>query len=312
MVVFEGVARRDEWPELPESVREAVADRLGGTVVSAVNQRGGFSHGMASVLVLADGRRAFAKAVRGSDSLARAYRAEAAAAQGLSALIPTPEVLFTLEHDGWFVVVFESVDGRHPDLSRPDELQAVLALLTHMAEALTPSPLAGIPTVAEKFRPLLRYWTRFAEQGPPPDLNRWAVRNLERLAELETRWLDWSGGETLLHTDLRSDNLLIDASGAVAVVDWAWPCRGAAWLDLANLAPAIATAGVHPDPILAEHPATADLAPAAIDSFLCALAGYWSKQSRRPAPPRSPGLRSYQARAAQTSLTWLKSRTGWF
>ncbi|MFE3793718.1 hypothetical protein KHQ06_20575 [Nocardia tengchongensis] len=65
MVVLEGVARRDEWPELPEPVREAVADRLGGTVVSAVNQRAGYSHGMASALALADGRRVFAKAVRG-------------------------------------------------------------------------------------------------------------------------------------------------------------------------------------------------------------------------------------------------------
>ncbi|MFD6355838.1 phosphotransferase [Nocardia tengchongensis] len=311
MVVFEGVARRDEWPELPEPVREAVADRLGGTVVSAVNQRGGYSHGMASVLALADGRRVFAKAVRGSDGLARAYRVEAAAAQGLSVLVPTPAVLFTLDCDGWFVVVFEFVDGRHPDLSRPAELRAVLALLARMAAALTPSPLAGIPTVAEKFGTFLRCWSRFAEQGAPPDLNRWALRNLDRLADLETGWLERSGGETLLHTDLRPDNLLIDAGGSVSVVDWAWPCRGAAWLDLAALAPAIASAGLDPDPILAEHPATVGLDPAVIDSFLCALAGYWSVQSRQPAPPRSPGLRLYQARAARTSLIWLASRTGW-
>ncbi|MFE3080744.1 phosphotransferase [Nocardia tengchongensis] len=149
-------------------------------------------------------------------------------------------MLFTLDRHGWFVVVFEFVDGRHPDLSRPAELRAVLALLARMAEALTPSPLAGIPTVAEKFGTVLRSWSRFAEQGAPPDLNRWALRNLERLADLETGWLDRSGGETLLHTNLRPDNLLIDAGGSVSVVDWAWRCRGAAWLDLAALAPAIA------------------------------------------------------------------------
>ncbi|MFE3099465.1 phosphotransferase [Nocardia tengchongensis] len=311
VVVFEGVARRDEWPDLPEPVREAMADRLGGRVVSAVNQRGGYSHGMASVLTLADGSRVFAKAVRDSDGLARAYRVEATAAQGLSELVSTPAVLFTLDSDGWFVVVFEFVDGRHPDLSRPNELRAVLALLARMAEALTPSPLAGIPTVAGKFGPILRSWSRFAEQGAPPDLNPWAVRHLERLADLETRWLDRAGGDTLLHTDLRPDNLLIDTGGSVSVVDWAWPCRGAAWLDLAALAPAIASAGVDPDPILVEHPVTADLDPAAIDSFLCALAGYWSVQSRQSPPPRSPGLRLYQARAAQTSLSWLEFRTRW-
>lgn len=109
-------------------------------------------------------------------------------------------------------------------------------------------------------------------------------------------------------TDLRADNLLLTADGLAVVVDWAWARRGAAWMDLAILAPAIAAAGVDPDPILAEHPATADTDPAAVDSLLCALAGYWSTQCRQPSP--SPGLRSYQRRAAQTSLAWLRSRIG--
>ncbi|MFE3793719.1 phosphotransferase [Nocardia tengchongensis] len=77
--------------------------------------------------------------------------------------------------------------------------------------------------MAEKFGTVLRCWSRFAEQGAPPDLNRWALRNLDRLADLETGWLERSGGETLLHTDLRPDNLLIDAGGSVSVVDWTWP-----------------------------------------------------------------------------------------
>ncbi|GAB2452097.1 hypothetical protein GCM10027262_76630 [Nocardia tengchongensis] len=130
------------------------------------------------------------------------------------------------------------------------------------------------------------------------------------MAGPETRWLAWAEGETLLHTDLRPDNLLVTAGGTVVVVDWAWPCRGAAWVDLAFLAPAIAGAGIDPDPILADQPTTRDLDPVAVDSLLCAMVGYWATQSRLPGPPRSPGLRAYQARAAQTSLTWLKSRTG--
>ncbi|MEV6427232.1 phosphotransferase [Nocardia sp. NPDC051463] len=311
MIVFEGVAQRDEWRDLPVPVREAVADGLGGRVVSAVNQRGGFSHGMAAVLVLADGQRAFGKAVRTGDGLAEAYRAEAAAAQGLSKVVPTPAVLFTVERDGWFVVVFEAVTGHHPRLDRPDELHSVLAQLERMAEILTPSPLPDVPSVSLVYGPKLRCWSGFAEQGPPQDLAPWAFRNLDRLAELEPRWPDWAAGETLLHTDLRPDNLLVTADGAVTVVDWAWPCRGAAWVDLALLAPAISAAGVDPDPILAQQPATRDLDPVAVDSILCAIAGYWSAQSRLTGPPRSPGLRAYQARAAQTSLSWLKSRIGW-
>jgi hypothetical protein len=311
VVVFEGVARRDEWWELPESVREAVANGLGGPVVSAVNQRGGFGHGMAAVLTLADTRQAFAKAIRADDGLAITYRAETAAARGISGLVPTPDVLFTVERDGWFVVVFEAVIGHHPRLNRPDELHAVLALLDQMAQVLTPSPLSDVPGVSEIYGAEFRGWRGFAEQGPPQDLDPWAARNLDRLADLEPRWLDWAEGQTLLHTDLRADNLLVAADGSVIVVDWAWPCRGAAWVDLAFLAPAIAAAGADPDPILATQPATRNIGRSALDSFLCALAGYWAARSRLPIPPRAPGLRAYQARASRTSLTWLRSRIGW-
>ncbi|MFJ9371632.1 phosphotransferase [Nocardia sp. NPDC101769] len=312
MIVFEGVAQRDEWRELPGSVREAVTDGLGAPVVSAINQRGGFSHGMAAVLTCADGNAVFAKAVRADDGLAGPYRAEAAAARGLAGLVPTPAVLFTIERDGWFVVVFEFVTGHHPHLDQPRELNAVLELLDRMATALTPSPLPAMPTVSEVYGPKLRCWTALAEQSTPAEnLDAWTLRNLDRLAALEHRWLEWADGETLLHTDLRPDNLLVTADGSVMVVDWAWPCRGAAWLDLGFLAPAIAASGIDPDPILATQPSTADLDRVAMDSFVCALAGYWTVQSRLPVPPRSPNLRAYQKRAAATSLSWFRSRMQW-
>lgn len=293
------------------SVRERVVAGLGTPVVSAANQDGGFSHGMAAVLVLADGRQAFAKAIRADDELASPFRMEAAASQGVSGLVPTPSWLFTVEESGWFVLVFEFVAGRHPRLDRPEELTAVLALLDRMAKALTPSPLPAAPAVAQMYGPELRRWTSFAERGTPQDLDPWAVRNLDALVALEGRWLEWATGETLLHTDLRSDNLLVTADGSVTVVDWAWPCRGAAWVDLGFLAPSIAAAGIDPDPILATHPVTRDLDRVAMDSLLCALAGYWSAQSRLPAPPRSPNLRVFQGRAARTTLSWLASRLNW-
>ncbi|MFE5479731.1 phosphotransferase enzyme family protein [Nocardia sp. NPDC056541] len=311
MIVFDGVAQRDEWPDLPVSVREQVAAGLGAPVVSALNQRGGFSHGMAAVLVLADGRRAFAKAIRVDDGLAGPYRTEAAAARGLSAQVPTPAVLFTVEQSGWFVVVFEFVAGHHPHLDRPEELASVLELLDRMAQALTPSPRPATPNVAEMYGPELRRWTSFAELGAPQDLDPWALRNLDALAALEGRWVEWADGETLLHTDLRPDNLLVTVDGSVTVVDWAWPCCGAAWVDLGFLAPWIAAAGIDPDPILAAHPVTRDTDPVAIDSLLCALAGYWSAQSCLPAPPRSPNLRAFQGRAARTTLLWMTSRLNW-
>ncbi|WP_435592613.1 phosphotransferase family protein [Nocardia sp. bgisy118] len=154
-------------------------------------------------------------------------------------------------------------------------------------------------------------WRRFAEHQPPADLDDWSRRNLDKLAELESTWTDHAAGETLLHTDLRPDNMLLRPDGAIAVLDWAWPCRGAAWIDLVALSPAIAAHGIDTDRLLATHPVTSDIDPVAVSAFLCALAGYWAAKSREPAPPRSPSLRRYQARSARVTTDWLGRRLRW-
>ncbi len=101
---------------------------------------------------------------------------------------------------------------------------------------------------------------------------------------------------TLLHTDLRPDNMLYRNDGSVVVLDWAWPCSGGAWVDLVSLVPPLLAGGIAPEPILATHSVTADTNPAAITAFVCALSGYWARNSRLPAPPCSPNLRVPQAK----------------
>lgn len=58
-----------------------------------------------------------------------------------------------------------------------------------------------------------------------------------------SRWRSYSDdgdtapfeGDTLLRTDWKLDNILIQVDGTVRVVDWAWPTRGAAWIGPACL-----------------------------------------------------------------------------
>src|SRR5690242_11194953 len=57
---------RTPWEAVPASVREAVQGSLGARVLGAETQRSGFSPGVAARLRLADGRRAFVKAVSGA------------------------------------------------------------------------------------------------------------------------------------------------------------------------------------------------------------------------------------------------------
>src|SRR5260221_2898928 len=52
---------RLDWAEAPPSVRHAIEQWLGSTIVSVTNQRGGFSPGVAARIETADGRRVFIK-----------------------------------------------------------------------------------------------------------------------------------------------------------------------------------------------------------------------------------------------------------
>ncbi|WP_280313846.1 phosphotransferase [Nocardia wallacei] len=311
MVVEDSTSFRTEWAELPRSGRAELERGLGGEVRAAAGQAGGFTHGLAARLVLADGRRAFAKAIPVDDALAGMYRAEAGVAAGLPRSVPAPPLRFTAEIDGWFAMVFDDVAGRHPRLREPADLAAVLATVERLADALTPSPLPGMRAVTDSYGRALSRWQQFAEHGPPPDLDDWSRRNLDLLADLESTWPTHCAGETLLHSDLRPDNMLLGSDGIVCVVDWAAPCRGAAWADLVILAPSIALDGVDPDPILTAHPLTRAVDPAAIDALVCALTGFWTYNSRLPVPPRSPRLRAHQARSGAVTREWLRRRVGW-
>ena len=67
----------------------------------------------------------------------------------------------------------------------------------------------------------LHGWQRVAAD-PPADLDPWASSHLDQLGELAGRGLQALAGTTLVHTDIRADNLLVRADGSVVVVDWPW------------------------------------------------------------------------------------------
>ncbi|MFE7742901.1 phosphotransferase family protein [Nocardia sp. NPDC057455] len=310
MVNYSGTALRTGWAEVPQPVRLEVERLLGDGVCAAVDQRGGFSHGVAVRVRTAGGGSAFVKAIEAGDGLAPVYRQEARIASRLPVTTSAPRCRFVSEIAGWFVAGFDDVEGAFPRLDDPGELQDTLDLVTRLATELTPSPLSDVPTVVDAYGPELVGWRTFVTAGPPADLDSWSVRHLTELADLEATWMVAAAGDTLLHTDLRPDNMLRRADGTVLAVDWAWACRGAAWLDLVALAPSIAAAGVDPEPIIATHPVTRDVDPAAVDAFVCALAGYWAAACRKPGPPRSPFLREHQRTFARLTREWLACRLG--
>ena len=299
---------------MPAELRAALEERLGGEVVETRSQVGGYSPGVAERLLVADGRRAFVKAAcpQMNPDTPDIHRREAEVAAVLPPAAPAPRFLFSLELAGWVALAFEDIDGRQPELPwRPDDLVRVLAALTALAQALTPSPIALArfhEWWAGDFRGLRTLLEQHKGGEALTDLDPWLEANLELAAEAEARWPEASVGETLLHTDVRADNVILTGD-RVVLVDWPGAAVGAAWIDLLVLLPSVAVqGGPKPWEVFDDHPVARDAPPAAVDAIVAALTGYFVERGRRPDPPGLPTVRRFQTAQGIEAARWLERR----
>jgi aminoglycoside phosphotransferase (APT) family kinase protein len=293
---------------LPPLIKCEIEARIGERVVRSNTQSGGFSPGMAARLVTAGGREIFVKAVseQANPDTPQMHRREAEVVAALPPEAPVPRLLWSFDEAGWVVLGFEAVDGRTPTQPwRADEVRMVVAALHRLHQALTPSPIAS-DTASNLLASHIKGWGELRQAG---GLDPWTHRNIDRLVELEARAPAAAAGETLLHLDVRADNLLI-AADQVYFVDWPWALIGAPLVDWVGFAPSLAMqGGPQPDDLLAMAGLT--VAPDAIDAVIAALAGYFLAYARRPPPPGIPTVRAFQAAQGEIALRWLRKRTGW-
>jgi aminoglycoside phosphotransferase (APT) family kinase protein len=289
-----------------------VEARLGAKVVKAVTQPGGFSPGLAARLRLDDGRRVFVKAVseKSNPDTPHMHRREAQIVAALPASAPVPRLLWTHDEGGWVILAFEDVDGRHPGAPWTEaDLALVVNALKKMAADLTPSPIATGGTASGAFESDINGWRIALERGEQR-LDRWSLKHLARLADLESLAPSAALGETLLHFDTRADNVLI-AGDRVFIVDWPHARPGAAFVDWLVMAPSVAMQG---GPAPADFIARFDVSDVSrqdFDAILCSAAGYFLVRALEPAPPGLPTVRAFQAAQGRVALEWLQERTGW-
>lgn len=314
------------WGALPAGLRDEIEARLGDRVVRADTQAGGFSPAVAARLTLASGAGVFVKAGSGAHNpdTARMYRQEARVVAALPPSVPAPRFRWTFESGDWVVLAFDDAGTRpaaHPPgqpwYARPPALpwvpaerDRVLGALADLARSLTPAP-AGVPvpelgddaTGLTGFRDLARTGhERLATAYP------WVAERLDLLAEWETRWPAAALGDTLLHGDMRADNMLVTPE-RVLFVDWPGAVRGAAWFDLAALLPSLVMqGGGDPEEIVREHPLTAGTDPADLTAGVAAIAGYFVSASLQPVPAALPRIREFQRAQALPALDWLRRR----
>lgn len=283
MGVLASGGNRLRWNDLPVAVHAAVAEVLGSPVVRAESQSGGFSPGSADRVLAADGTRAFVKAVsaaQNGDTPAMQER-EARITAALPVGVPAPGFRGARWVGDWHVLVLDEVPGHQPELPwRADDLDVVVSALERLVRTATPCPVPDLPTARESLT-----------------------------GELPERALEHLAGDTLVHLDLRADNVLITAGGAV-LVDWPHACVGPPWLDLLALLFEVDRLGEEDlaDQVLATSALTRDVDPEVLTTVLDGFSAFFLDRGAQPAPPGLPTLRPFQRVQGEALVRWVQRR----
>jgi hypothetical protein len=296
---------RLRWHDLPDHLRAGIERELASAVVEAVSQRGGYGPSLASICLLADGRRVFVKAVspaQNPDSPGM-MRREAEIARSLPDGAPAPALLHELDDGGWIAVVFEHVEGRLPVTPwNPHELERVVEATLGLGDLV---PRARLGSVAGYYGSVFVGWRTLAREGPAAVDDAWCRDHLDDLAAAEGRWEQVTAGDRLIHGDVRSDNVLLTPDERVVFVDWTSTCTGVGWFDLLAMLPAVELEGGG----LPEH--VMELVGLDLDSdqiipLVAAMAGYFVERARLPDPPGLPTVRAFQRAQGEVTLAWLR------
>lgn len=302
----------EQWARLPMGARDWLQEQVDGKTINFASTAGGYASGVAGLLT-ASGNMFFVKAVPLDSPSSADYITEARVARALASSVPTPRLLHEGSADGWVLLVFDVAMGQTPDEPWPrDQLLTVMKMLDGLSPRLTPSPVWDLPTVADRMRGRCTTWSRLLETGSfgqlsEGDLSEWEREHLPRLAHLEQSWENLVVGETLLHFDLRHDNLKIDDHGRICILDWGRACKGPDWVDVVCLLLESDAGSTDLQGLFGQSARAAAADPLAVDAFLTVLASYWRHAAtlthRVPAE-----LKHRREFSSQSTLQWLQQR----
>lgn len=306
------MTHRLTWADFPPSLRSRLCAVLGEPVGSISSCVGGFSRSSAEVLHRSDGSGLFVKAVRETDNAGsmRLNRSEAAVLAGMPRAAPVPALVEAFAVDDWFVLVTEAAPGKNPvEPWDGRTLDHVLSTLDALQRATTPCPLSELPTLEESLGHDLLGFDRVAADQPR-DLDPWVARRVPALQCAARRGIVALAGETLCHSDLRADNILVTDEGRTSVVDWAWASRGSRVADALQLLSSVedpdGALGVNRrvDAVLDAHGLPRQMG----SDVFAGILGFFVDAARWPHDPDLPLLGAHRARKRDVLLALVKDR----
>lgn len=309
--------KRLEWDALPPHIVATIELALGDRIVATTTIHGGFSPGIACIARTLGGQEFFIKAACSvpSEHAARFHRSEIRIASRLGGDVPAARLIWSFYEGapGWVVLVYEVVHGHNPELPwRGGDVDLVIAALNQLAISLTPSPIpveiVGDLTLSGVMG--AGCWRRLA-LDPPDTLDPWASRHLDALVALESAATDAVAGDSLVHLDIRGDNIMLTEDGVV-FIDWPHAKVGAAWVDAVCFAPSLAMqGGPDPEELIARVDVARNADPDAITAAVASEAGFFTYNGSLPPLEGLPGLREFQEGQGAIARRWLARRTGW-
>lgn len=209
-----------------------------------------------------------------------------------------------------------------PALLGWEDGDAPILLLEDLSRAVWPPPWSR-----ERVDQVVAALAAIAATSPPPDLplltaSRGRLVSWDQVAEdpapflslglCSRSWLETAlpsllaaeaaavlDGDSLVHLDVRSDNLCFVGDRAV-LVDWNQACRGNAKVDVAGWLPSLAAeGGPAPLTIMADEPELAAL-----------MCGYFAARAGLPPPEGAPRVRVVQLAQLREALPWAAAALG--
>jgi thiamine kinase-like enzyme len=258
----------------------------------------GYADAFHGIAELADGRTLFVKA--GAEEVTSGFlREEITAYRAVRA--PFMPLVHGADEADPPVLVLEDLSGCFS--APPWTAAKIEAVLTLLEELRSTAPPAELPS-AERYRAdWTGRWERIAAD-PEPFLalglcsREWLREALPTLAAAAKAVR--LGGDVLVHTDIRSDNLAF-LDGAAKLVDWNWASAGDSQLDLACWLPSLAAEG---------GPPPQALMPEGGAEFAAMLGGVWGAVAGLPPPPTAPRVRAVQLAQLRVALPWAAQELG--
>lgn len=308
------------FADVPAEVRAWVERVLGGTITRVDDKTGGFSPGVAAVVDTDRGARGFVKAVGTSINAeaVRFHRAEIAVMFRLppdeSVVRPVASDSLQVDGEDWEVMILPVIDGVAPVHPwTPADASRVFDALDAFGRRHTPSRWGANPARVEKLAAFFRGWSRLSgDEHDRWQTEPWVKGRLADLITLEAAIAERLAGDTLTHTDLRADNVLLTPD-RVWFVDWAHAGNAARWVDpVLLLCDVVASGADRADggeidiaAFAAGHPAFDGVEPALIAGVMAALAATLHWLSQQPPPPGLPTLRGFQHAQSEALLRYV-------